>query len=76
MPSCAAAAASNDRATNKIPTGTERLYADGKFWAHPDYCEAFGKDLVTGAPLEPAEYRAMNAYGKAIIKAAESRSCA
>lgn len=37
----------------------------------PDYCEAYGKDLITGAPLEPTEYRAMNAYGKAIIKAAE-----
>lgn len=53
------------------PDGTERLYADGKFWAHPDYCEAFGKDMITGAPLEPTEYRSMNAYGKAIIKAAE-----
>ncbi|GAB3035963.1 hypothetical protein MBOU_05330 [Mycobacterium bourgelatii] len=53
------------------PSGTERLYVDGKFWAHPDYCEAYGKDLITGAPLEPTEYRAMNPYGKAIIKAAE-----
>lgn len=53
------------------PDGTERLYADGQFWAHPDYCEAYGKDLITGAPLEPTEYRAMNPYGRAIIKAAE-----
>ncbi len=53
------------------PDGTERLYADGKFWAAPDYCEAYGKDLITGAPLEPTEYRALNPYGKAIIKAAE-----
>ncbi|OBI79937.1 molybdopterin oxidoreductase family protein [Mycobacterium sp. E740] len=53
------------------PDGTERLYADGKFWAAPDYCEAYGKDLITGAPLEPTEYRAMNPFGKAIIKAAE-----
>src|SRR4051812_17343250 len=53
------------------PDGTERLYAQGKFWADPDFCEAYGKDLITGAPLEPTEYRAMNAYGKAIIKAAE-----
>ncbi|MBP1821932.1 anaerobic selenocysteine-containing dehydrogenase [Mycobacterium sp. OAE908] len=37
------------------PDGTERLYADGKFWARPDYCEAYGKDLITGAPLEPTE---------------------
>jgi anaerobic selenocysteine-containing dehydrogenase len=51
--------------------GTERLYADGRFWADADYCEAYGKDLITGAPLEPTEYRAMNPAGKAIIKAAE-----
>lgn len=53
------------------PEGTERLYSDGRFWADPDYCEAYGKDLITGAPLEPTEYRAMNPHGKAIIKAAE-----
>jgi anaerobic selenocysteine-containing dehydrogenase len=53
------------------PDGTERLYADGTFWAAPDYCEAYGKDLITGAPLEPTEYRAMNPRGKAVIKAAE-----
>ncbi|MGV0785850.1 nitrate reductase [Mycolicibacterium sp. XJ2] len=53
------------------PDGTERLYSDGRFWADPDYCEAYGKDLITGAPLEPTEYRAMNPRGKAIIKAAE-----
>src|SRR4051812_479682 len=33
--------------------------------------ETYGKDLITGAPLEPTEYRAMNPHGKAIIKAAE-----
>jgi anaerobic selenocysteine-containing dehydrogenase len=53
------------------PDGTERLYADAKFWAAPDYCEAYGKDLITGAPLQPDEYRSMNPFGKAIIKAAE-----
>ncbi|MDW5328879.1 nitrate reductase [Plantactinospora sp. KLBMP9567] len=53
------------------PDGTERLYADGRFWAGPDYCESYGRDLVTGAPLEPTEYKAMNPAGKAIIKAAE-----
>ncbi|OBG11753.1 molybdopterin oxidoreductase [Mycolicibacterium celeriflavum] len=53
------------------PDGTERLYANGRFWASPEYCEAYGKDLITGAPLEPTEYRAMNPAGKAIIKAAE-----
>lgn len=53
------------------PEGTERLYTDGQFFAAPDYCEAYGKDLITGAPLEPTEYRAMNPSGKAMIKAAE-----
>ena len=53
------------------PEGTERLYADGKFWAHPDYCETYGRDLVTGAPVEPEEYKALNPEGKAVIKAAK-----
>lgn len=53
------------------PAGTERLYEGGRFWSKPDYCEAYGKDLVTGAPVEPTEYRALNPDGKAIIKAVE-----
>ncbi|GAA1149323.1 molybdopterin oxidoreductase family protein [Nesterenkonia lutea] len=52
------------------PEGTERLYEDGRFWSDPQYCESYGKDLVTGAPLEPAEYKAMNPDAKAVIKAA------
>jgi anaerobic selenocysteine-containing dehydrogenase len=56
---------------DEYPDGCERLYADGISWAQPDYCEAYGKDLVTGAPVEPTEYRAMNPDGKAIIKAAQ-----
>lgn len=53
------------------PDGTERLYADGQFWSDPAYCESYGRDLVTGAPLEPAEYKALNPDAKAVIKAAE-----
>jgi anaerobic selenocysteine-containing dehydrogenase len=53
------------------PDGTERIYVDGAFWAHPDYCETYGRDLVTGAPVEPTEYKALNPQGKAVIKAAE-----
>ncbi|HEU5130242.1 MAG TPA: nitrate reductase [Glycomyces sp.] len=53
------------------PEGTERLYADGRFWSSPEYCESYGRDMVTGAPLEPDEYKSMNPYGKAVIKAAE-----
>ncbi|SFJ64217.1 Molydopterin dinucleotide binding domain-containing protein [Amycolatopsis sacchari] len=57
--------------TPERPEGTERLYTDGKFFAHPDYCEAYGRDLITGAPAEPEEYRAANPDGKAMLKAAE-----
>ena len=53
------------------PDGTERLYEGGKFWAAPDYCENYGRDMVTGAPVEPTEYQALNPFGKAIIKAGE-----
>ncbi|MDT7704295.1 MAG: hypothetical protein QOJ30_6620, partial [Pseudonocardiales bacterium] len=34
------------------PDGTERLYTDGRFFSAPDYCESYGRDLVTGAPLD------------------------
>jgi anaerobic selenocysteine-containing dehydrogenase len=53
------------------PDGTERLYSDGKFWADPDYCENYGRDLVTGAPKDATEYTAMNPEGKAMLKGAE-----
>ncbi|MEW9550979.1 molybdopterin oxidoreductase family protein [Nonomuraea sp. NPDC050783] len=53
------------------PVGTERLYADGRFFSAPDYCEGYGRDLVTGAPLSDTEYKALNPGAKAIIKAAE-----
>ncbi|WP_027929438.1 molybdopterin oxidoreductase family protein [Amycolatopsis thermoflava] len=53
------------------PDGTERLYADGKFFAQPGYCEDYGRDLVTGAPADQNEYHAFNPDGKAMLKAAE-----
>ncbi len=52
------------------PDGTERLYADGRFWAHPDVCEDYGRDLVTGAPADATQYRALNPEGRAVIRAA------
>ncbi|MDQ0584314.1 molybdopterin oxidoreductase family protein [Streptomyces rishiriensis] len=52
------------------PDGTERLYTDGISWAHPDRCETYGKDLVTGASDSVVEYRSLNPDGKAMIKAA------
>ncbi|KUG56353.1 molybdopterin oxidoreductase [Kocuria rosea subsp. polaris] len=53
------------------PDGSEHIYVDGAFWSDPEYCESYGRDLVTGAPLEPAEYKALNPSGKAMLKAAE-----
>ena len=57
--------------TADAPEGTERIYVDGAFWSDPEYCESYGRDLVTGAPLEPSEYKALNPEGKAVLKAAE-----
>ncbi|MFP5253520.1 MAG: molybdopterin oxidoreductase family protein, partial [Actinomycetes bacterium] len=53
------------------PDGTEHIYQDGQFWSAPDYCESYGRDMVTGAPVEKQEYKALNPSGKAVIKAAE-----
>lgn len=52
------------------PDGTERLYRNGVDWAHPDLCEEYGKDLLTGAATEPVEYRSANPDGKAMLRAA------
>jgi anaerobic selenocysteine-containing dehydrogenase len=53
------------------PDGTEHIYVDGQFWAQPDYCESYGRDMVTGAPVEKIEYEALNPTGRAVLKAAE-----
>ena len=54
----------------RFPDGRERLYTEQDFYAQPDYCESYGRDLVTGTEVEEHEYRALNPDGKAIIKAA------
>jgi anaerobic selenocysteine-containing dehydrogenase len=59
------------RGGSGLQWGGERLYADGKFFADPDTCETWGRDLLTGAALEETEYRATNPDGKAILKACE-----
>ncbi|MBT2543447.1 nitrate reductase [Streptomyces sp. ISL-44] len=56
--------------TEHAPDGTERLYEDGAAWAHPDRCETYGKDLMTGEPLGEDWYRSMNPDGKALIRPA------
>ncbi|MCK9250623.1 MAG: nitrate reductase [Solirubrobacteraceae bacterium] len=55
---------------DRWPDGRERLYTDGDFYAAPENCESYGKDLLTGASVSPEEYRALNPEGKAVIKAA------
>jgi anaerobic selenocysteine-containing dehydrogenase len=57
--------------TADAPKGTERLYTEGDFFAKPDDCESYGRDLITGASVEETEYRALNPDGKAVLKAAE-----
>jgi anaerobic selenocysteine-containing dehydrogenase len=54
-----------------VQWGGERLYAGGRFFAAPDVCETYGRDLLTGAAVEETEYRALNPDGKAILKAAD-----
>ncbi|MFH9685159.1 molybdopterin oxidoreductase family protein [Streptomyces sp. NPDC017413] len=54
---------------DRAPEGTDRLCTDGAAWAHPDLCETYGKDLVTGASTSEAEYRSRNPEGRAMLKA-------
>ena len=53
------------------PDGTERLYADGNFNTETDYCETYGRDLLTGAESTEMEHGAMNPAGRAFLLAAE-----
>jgi anaerobic selenocysteine-containing dehydrogenase len=49
------------------------LYENGRFSTAADYCEIYGHDLMTGAPIDAASYHAKNPNGKAKIKSAEYR---
>lgn len=53
------------------PEGKERLFEDGVFFTDVDYCESYGHDIETGAPLSEDQYRAMNPAGRAILKASD-----
>jgi predicted molibdopterin-dependent oxidoreductase YjgC len=59
------------RRESGIQWGGERLYADATFFASPDECGSYGRDLLTGAEVEPTEYRAFNPDGKAMLKACD-----
>jgi anaerobic selenocysteine-containing dehydrogenase len=56
--------------TTTAPEGTERLYADLQFATDPEYCETFGRDLVTGAGVDETTYRAAAPGGRALLKGA------
>ncbi|MFD7658765.1 molybdopterin oxidoreductase family protein [Actinosynnema sp. NPDC059797] len=53
------------------PDGCDRLYADGVFPTHPDVCEDYGHDLLTGGTTSPEQYKAQRPDGRAFLKAAE-----
>jgi ferredoxin-nitrate reductase len=53
------------------PDGTERLYADGNFNTETDYCETYGRDLLTGAESTEMEHMALAPAGRAFLLAAE-----
>jgi anaerobic selenocysteine-containing dehydrogenase len=53
------------------PDGTERLYAEGNFNTETDYCETYGRDLLTGAESTEMEHRAQAPAGRAFLLAAE-----
>jgi anaerobic selenocysteine-containing dehydrogenase len=57
----------------EYPEGKERLYENGQFSTAADYCEIYGHDLMTGAPIDAASYHAKNPNGKAKIKSADYR---
>lgn len=51
-------------------TSPARLYADGRFPTHPDECENYGHDLLTGADVGEEAFSALRADGRAILKSA------
>ncbi len=52
------------------PEGAERLYTDHRFNTATDVCEDYGHDLLTGAAFERRDHAALQAGGRAILKAA------
>ncbi|MGW5270919.1 molybdopterin oxidoreductase family protein [Rhodococcus sp. NPDC003994] len=56
-------------ATPDRPGGTERLYTDAVFPTAADTCETYGKDLISGDPIDPARYRDHDPDGRALLRA-------
>jgi anaerobic selenocysteine-containing dehydrogenase len=55
------------------PDGGERLYGDGVFRPAAEDAETYGHDLLTGAAVTEAKYRAMQPAGKAFLKGCHYR---
>ena len=53
------------------PEGIERLFTNGVFYTDIDYCNSYGHDLETGAPLTKQQHEILNPRGRAILKAAD-----
>ncbi|MDQ4003343.1 MAG: nitrate reductase [Actinomycetota bacterium] len=51
--------------------GKERLYTEGVYNTQTDYCQTYGRDLLTGAFNTEIEHRAMSPAGRAILLAAD-----
>ncbi|WP_431219388.1 molybdopterin oxidoreductase family protein [Leifsonia xyli] len=47
-----------------------RLYSDFDFPSHPDYCESYGHDLLTGGSVGEESYKALRPDGRAMLKSA------
>jgi ferredoxin-nitrate reductase len=59
------------RGGSGIQWGGERLYTDGLFPTGADTAEEYGHDLVTGYTFTKAEFQALNAQQRAILKPAK-----
>ena len=48
----------------------QRLYTDADFPSHPEYCESYGHDLLTGGSVGQESYKALRPDGRAMLKSA------
>jgi anaerobic selenocysteine-containing dehydrogenase len=48
----------------------KRLYTDADFPSHPEYCESYGHDLLTGGSVGQESFKAMRPDGRALLKSA------
>jgi anaerobic selenocysteine-containing dehydrogenase len=52
------------------PDGTERLYGDAVFPTSTDYCETYGRDLLTGGAVTRDQHAASDPAGRAVLRGA------